>query len=71
MNYSDVGSFAITVHQDDYWLKKRIEYNKIEDEDAADFVAHALISTACKRNKDTGVLESKIHKIIVIDEVEQ
>lgn len=76
MTYSDVRSFAITLHQDITERLtgkecKRIGRNTIDDEDAADLVARALIGTACKRNKDTGVLESKIHKIIVIDEVDQ
>jgi len=63
MTYNDVRSFAITLHQDATERLtgkecKRIGRNTIDDEDAADLVARALIGGACKRNKETGVLES-------------
>lgn len=76
MTYTDVRSFAITVHQDvtERLIGKpcsRIGRNSIDDEDAANIVANALMGTNKGRNKETGELQSKKHKIIVIDEVDQ
>jgi len=76
MTYSDVKSFALTLHQDltqglTGQEVKKLGRSQVDDEDISQLIAKTLAKSSNSQRDEFGNRSKDVHKIIVIDEVDQ